>query len=122
MQMENLNELNELICFNLYDGKGISILFVVWISFLILQVVKISLQTDVFGFGILVLELLIGQKALDAFNGQIRKGMILEWMCILNRVNFSYLSEDNSIGWPNKPLILETQKYIYSEKSSAGSL
>ncbi|KAL0551285.1 hypothetical protein IC582_010371 [Cucumis melo] len=36
--------LKELICFNLYDGKGISILFVVWISFLILQVVKISLQ------------------------------------------------------------------------------
>uniref|UniRef100_A0A9I9EMF1 Uncharacterized protein n=1 Tax=Cucumis melo TaxID=3656 RepID=A0A9I9EMF1_CUCME len=34
---------------------------------------------DVFGFGILVLELLTGQKALDVDNGQIRKGMILEW-------------------------------------------
>uniref|UniRef100_A0A9I9E6T1 Uncharacterized protein n=1 Tax=Cucumis melo TaxID=3656 RepID=A0A9I9E6T1_CUCME len=47
MQMENLNELNELMCFNLYDGKGISILFVVWISFLILQVLKVSLQLDI---------------------------------------------------------------------------
>ncbi|XP_050946753.1 uncharacterized protein LOC127151312 [Cucumis melo] len=36
--------LKELMCFNLYDGKGISILFVVWISFLILQVLKVSLQ------------------------------------------------------------------------------
>uniref|UniRef100_A0A9I9ECC9 Uncharacterized protein n=1 Tax=Cucumis melo TaxID=3656 RepID=A0A9I9ECC9_CUCME len=42
MQMENLNELNELTCFNL-TGKMTSILFVVWISFLILQVVKIRL-------------------------------------------------------------------------------
>ena len=54
IKMENLNELNvfviltfflhELMCFNLYDEKGISILFVVWISFLILQVLKVSLQ------------------------------------------------------------------------------
>ncbi|GLU22836.1 hypothetical protein SLE2022_388810 [Rubroshorea leprosula] len=36
-------------------------------------------KTDVFGFGILLLELMTGQKAPDAGNGQIPKGMILDW-------------------------------------------
>lgn len=39
-----------------------------------------SEKTDVFGFGILLLELVTGQKALDAGNGQVQKGMILEWV------------------------------------------
>ncbi|CAL5380108.1 unnamed protein product [Camellia sinensis] len=39
-----------------------------------------SEKTDVFGFGILLLELVTGQKALDAENGQIQKGMILDWV------------------------------------------
>ncbi|KAM4100942.1 hypothetical protein ACJW30_05G106400 [Castanea mollissima] len=39
-----------------------------------------SEKTDVFGFGILLLELITGQKALDAGNGQVQKGMILEWV------------------------------------------
>ncbi|KAJ7968733.1 GPCR kinase [Quillaja saponaria] len=39
-----------------------------------------SEKTDVFGFGILLLELITGQKALDAGNGQIQKGMILDWV------------------------------------------
>ncbi|KAG8635483.1 hypothetical protein MANES_16G041600v8 [Manihot esculenta] len=39
-----------------------------------------SEKTDVFGFGILLLELITGQKALDARNGQIQKGMILDWI------------------------------------------
>ncbi|KAA8515082.1 hypothetical protein F0562_018131 [Nyssa sinensis] len=37
-------------------------------------------KTDVFGFGILLLELITGQKALDARNGQVQKGMILDWV------------------------------------------
>ncbi|KAL3820263.1 hypothetical protein ACJIZ3_006168 [Penstemon smallii] len=37
-------------------------------------------KTDVFGFGILLLELITGQKALDAANGQVQKGMILDWV------------------------------------------
>ncbi|XP_050106837.1 probable LRR receptor-like serine/threonine-protein kinase At5g45780 isoform X3 [Malus sylvestris] len=37
-----------------------------------------SEKTDVFGFGILLLELITGQKALDAGNGQVQKGMILD--------------------------------------------
>ena len=37
-------------------------------------------KTDVFGFGILLLELITGQKALDAGNGQVQKGMILDWV------------------------------------------
>ncbi|XP_020541006.1 probable LRR receptor-like serine/threonine-protein kinase At5g45780 isoform X2 [Jatropha curcas] len=41
-----------------------------------------SEKTDVFGFGILLLELITGQKALDAGNGQIQKGMILDWWLI----------------------------------------
>ncbi|EYU43325.1 hypothetical protein MIMGU_mgv1a005067mg [Erythranthe guttata] len=39
-----------------------------------------SEKTDVFGFGILLLELITGQKALDAANGQVQKGMILDWV------------------------------------------
>ncbi|KAI9120709.1 hypothetical protein K1719_007742 [Acacia pycnantha] len=39
-----------------------------------------SEKTDVFGFGILLLELITGQKTLDAGNGQIQKGMILDWV------------------------------------------
>ncbi|KAM1765866.1 hypothetical protein ACFX14_004939 [Malus domestica] len=37
-----------------------------------------SEKTDVFGFGILLLELITGQKALAAGNGQVQKGMILD--------------------------------------------
>ncbi|XP_059438912.1 probable LRR receptor-like serine/threonine-protein kinase At5g45780 isoform X2 [Corylus avellana] len=37
-----------------------------------------SEKTDVFGFGILLLELITGQKALDAGNCQVQKGMILD--------------------------------------------
>ncbi|XP_071726523.1 probable LRR receptor-like serine/threonine-protein kinase At5g45780 isoform X2 [Rutidosis leptorrhynchoides] len=37
-----------------------------------------SEKTDVFGFGVLLLELITGQKALDAGNGQVQKGMILD--------------------------------------------
>ncbi|KAF3451296.1 hypothetical protein FNV43_RR07391 [Rhamnella rubrinervis] len=43
-----------------------------------------SEKTDVFGFGILLLELITGQKALDAGNGQVQKGMILEWVRTLH--------------------------------------
>ncbi|KAK4789344.1 hypothetical protein SAY86_020663 [Trapa natans] len=43
-----------------------------------------SEKTDVFGFGILILELVTGQKALDAGNGQIQKGMILDWVRTLH--------------------------------------
>ncbi|CAJ1961948.1 unnamed protein product [Sphenostylis stenocarpa] len=39
-----------------------------------------SEKTDVFGFGILLLELITGQKALDAGHGQVQKGMILDWV------------------------------------------
>ncbi|GLU13827.1 hypothetical protein SLE2022_304370 [Rubroshorea leprosula] len=39
-----------------------------------------SEKTDVFGFGILLLELITGLKALDAGNGQVQKGMILNWV------------------------------------------
>ncbi|KAL5576949.1 hypothetical protein UlMin_018648 [Ulmus minor] len=46
-----------------------------------------SEKTDVFGFGILLLELITGQKALDAGNGQVQKGMILEWARTLHHEN-----------------------------------
>lgn len=37
-----------------------------------------SEKTDVFGFGILLLELITGLRALDPGNGQVQKGMILD--------------------------------------------
>lgn len=42
-----------------------------------------SEKSDVFGFGILLLELITGQKALDAGNGHVQKGMILERVSFL---------------------------------------
>ncbi|KAG4960347.1 hypothetical protein JHK87_036980 [Glycine soja] len=39
-----------------------------------------SEKTDVFGFGILLLELITGHRALDAGNAQVQKGMILDWV------------------------------------------
>ncbi|XP_058095540.1 probable LRR receptor-like serine/threonine-protein kinase At5g45780 isoform X2 [Magnolia sinica] len=39
-----------------------------------------SEKTDVYGFGILLLELITGYKALNAANGLVQKGMILDWV------------------------------------------
>ncbi|XP_039070385.1 probable LRR receptor-like serine/threonine-protein kinase At5g45780 [Hibiscus syriacus] len=43
-----------------------------------------SEKTDVFGFGMLLLEFITGQKTLDAGNGQVQKGMILDWVRTLH--------------------------------------
>ncbi|KAL3520055.1 hypothetical protein ACH5RR_018204 [Cinchona calisaya] len=43
-----------------------------------------SEKTDVFGFGILILELITGQRALDAGHGLVQKGMILDSVRTLN--------------------------------------
>ncbi|KAL9232180.1 hypothetical protein vseg_007318 [Gypsophila vaccaria] len=39
-----------------------------------------SEKTDVFGYGILLLELITGQKTVDAGKGQGQKGMMLDWV------------------------------------------
>lgn len=39
-----------------------------------------SEKTDVFGFGVLLLELITGQKTIDAGKGQAQKGMKLDWV------------------------------------------
>ncbi|XP_010441667.1 PREDICTED: probable LRR receptor-like serine/threonine-protein kinase At5g45780 isoform X1 [Camelina sativa] len=39
-----------------------------------------SEKSDVFGFGVLILELITGHKVIDQGNGQVRKGMILSWV------------------------------------------
>ena len=39
-----------------------------------------SEKTDVFGFGILLLELITGQKTIDACNGRVQKGTLLDWV------------------------------------------
>ncbi|KAL3615137.1 hypothetical protein CASFOL_040798 [Castilleja foliolosa] len=48
-----------------------------------------SEKTDVYGFGVLLLELVTGLKALDAHaaNGQIQKGLILDWVKTLHGEN-----------------------------------
>lgn len=51
-----------------------------------------SEKTDVFGFGILILELITGQKALDAGHGQLQKGMILE--SVSRSLKFSIVLEN----------------------------
>ncbi|XP_038986275.1 probable LRR receptor-like serine/threonine-protein kinase At5g45780 isoform X2 [Phoenix dactylifera] len=42
-----------------------------------------SEKTDVYGFGILLLELVTGQKTLSSGNGSVQKGMILDWVRVL---------------------------------------
>ncbi|KAH9623287.1 hypothetical protein KSS87_021071 [Heliosperma pusillum] len=39
-----------------------------------------SEKTDVFGYGILLLELITGQKTIDAGKGHVQKGMMLDWV------------------------------------------
>lgn len=53
-----------------------------------------SEKTCVFGFGILLLELITGQKALYAGNGQVQKGMILDWVS-----SFSHLKLFPLVLW-----------------------
>lgn len=42
-----------------------------------------SEKTDVYGFGILLLELITGQKTMSSGNGNVQKGMILDWVRFL---------------------------------------
>lgn len=50
-----------------------------------------SEKTDVYGFGILLLELITGPKTLSNGHGQSQKGMILDWVsfCALICVLFT---------------------------------
>ncbi|CAL9117367.1 unnamed protein product [Musa textilis] len=43
-----------------------------------------SEKTDVYGFGILLLELITGQKTMNSGNGNVQKGMILDWVKTLH--------------------------------------
>ena len=43
-----------------------------------------SEKTDVFGYGILLLELITGQKALDFGRGAKQKGIMLDWVVFLS--------------------------------------
>ncbi|CAL9761758.1 unnamed protein product [Musa acuminata subsp. burmannicoides] len=43
-----------------------------------------SEKTDVYGFGILLLELITGQKTMSSGNGNVQKGMILDWVKTLH--------------------------------------
>ncbi|KAM7263452.1 hypothetical protein ACFE04_001135 [Oxalis oulophora] len=66
-----------------------------------------SEKTDVFGFGILLLELVTGQKALDAGNGQIQKGMILDWVRTLHEEQRLDVLVDRDLKGSFEPLELE---------------
>lgn len=46
-----------------------------------------SEKTDVFGFGILLLELITGQKALDFGRSSHQKGVMLDWVSLLLSVS-----------------------------------
>lgn len=54
-----------------------------------------SEKTDVFGFGILLLELVTGQKALDFGRAANQKGVMLDWVYFLSHthISISFLSE-----------------------------
>ena len=48
-----------------------------------------SEKTDVFGFGILLLELITGQKAVDFGRGNNQKGVILDWVRPYNSLSLT---------------------------------
>lgn len=47
-----------------------------------------SEKTDVFGFGILLLELISGQRALEFGKAANQKGAMLDWVSLTNRICF----------------------------------
>lgn len=52
-----------------------------------------SEKTDVFGFGILLLELITGQRALDFGRAANQRGVMLDWVCshiLSNQIKFGY--------------------------------
>lgn len=59
-----------------------------------------SEKTDVFGFGVLLLEMITGQKALCSGNGYAQKGLILEWVIICSQsLNFFIILFDVLNKW-----------------------
>ncbi|KAE8669790.1 putative LRR receptor-like serine/threonine-protein kinase [Hibiscus syriacus] len=66
-----------------------------------------SEKTDVFGFGILLLELITGQKTLDAGNGQVQKGMILDWVRTLQEEERLEVLVDRDLRGCFDPIELE---------------
>ncbi|RRT73034.1 hypothetical protein BHM03_00025289, partial [Ensete ventricosum] len=56
-----------------------------------------SEKTDVFGFGILLLELITGQKALDFGRLSNQKGVMLDWVKKLHQENKLYMMVDKDL-------------------------
>ncbi|KAK8989540.1 hypothetical protein V6N11_063962 [Hibiscus sabdariffa] len=65
-------------------------------------------KTDVFGFGILLLELITGPKTLDDGNGHIQKGMILNWVKTLHEEKRLEALVDRDLKGCFKAIELET--------------
>ncbi|RWR97447.1 putative LRR receptor-like serine/threonine-protein kinase isoform X4 [Cinnamomum micranthum f. kanehirae] len=57
-----------------------------------------SEKSDVFGYGILLLELITGYKALDTGNGQAGKGMILDWVRTMHEERRSEVLVDRDLN------------------------
>jgi len=53
-----------------------------------------SEKTDVFGYGILLLELITGQRALDFGKAASQKGAVLDWVCISTFVGVLYPNQE----------------------------
>ncbi|KFK31520.1 hypothetical protein AALP_AA6G123400 [Arabis alpina] len=66
-----------------------------------------SEKTDVFGFGILILELITGHKMIDQANGQIRKGMLLSWVRTLKEEKRFAEMVDRDLNGQFDDLVLE---------------
>ncbi|KAK9227518.1 hypothetical protein WN943_012571 [Citrus x changshan-huyou] len=66
-----------------------------------------SEKTDVFGFGVLLLELITGQKALDVGNGQVQKGMILDCVRTLHEERRLDVLIDRDLKGSFDPMELE---------------
>ncbi|KAM0939637.1 putative protein kinase RLK-Pelle-LRR-II family [Dioscorea sansibarensis] len=56
-----------------------------------------SEKTDVFGFGILLFELITGQKTISSGNGQVQKGMILDWVRTLREEKRLHMMVDRDL-------------------------
>ncbi|XP_020087754.1 probable LRR receptor-like serine/threonine-protein kinase At5g45780 isoform X1 [Ananas comosus] len=67
-----------------------------------------SEKTDVYGFGILLLELITGQKTLNNGNGKIQKGMILDWVKELHEEKKPHMLVDKDLNGSFNTAELET--------------
>ena len=75
-----------------------------------------SEKTDVYGFGILLLELITGPKTLSNGHGQSQKGMILDWVNSYAHICVLFTAFNSQVGDINTHVPLLQVRELMEEK------